>query len=197
MLARLALLPVTVVIVGFMTTRPPVATPVSMPAVVVNRAPFPEKGDLYVFLDAMAFRESNNNPSVVNRYGDMGKYQFGDNTLQGLGEQFQVTRDEFLGNTQLQDSAMVEYLRQNRDALQDIIVQYDGKWYRGMYITESGILAGAHLVGPQGVKAFFNPHFWLTLDDGTRKRPRIADGNGTSVQTYIREFSGYTLTQLN
>ncbi len=122
----------------------------------------------------------------------MGKYQFGDRTLWSLGAHFKVTRDEFLGDIALQDSAMVAYLRQNRERLSDIIIQYDGQWYEGIYITESGILAGAHLVGPGGVLAYFDSTYTVAMN-GRNIRPRVADGNGTHVKEYIEEFSGYSL----
>ena len=35
------------------------------------------------FLDAIGFRESGNRYDIVNRYGYMGKYQFGKRTLKG------------------------------------------------------------------------------------------------------------------
>ena len=152
--------------------------------------PILDKGDLYVFMGAIAERESNNTPDVVNRYGYMGKYQFGPRTLWSLGTQFEVTKEEFLGNVALQDSAMVQYLRDNRTMIQDIIVRYNGVWYNGIYITESGLLAGAHLVGSHGLRAWFDESFLLG------NRPRIIDGNGTHVGEYIRRFSGYSLDGL-
>jgi len=162
---------------------------VSQPAVPVIQ------GDLYVFLGAVAQRESNNMQHVVNRIGMLGKYQFSPKTLWSLGARFKVTRAEFLGNSALQDSAMIQYLRDNRTILRDIIVEYEGEWYEGIYITESGLLAGAHLVGPHGLRAFFDPNY--TVRRGSRTiRPRTKDGNGTNVSEYIEEFSGYDLDAL-
>lgn len=154
-----------------------------------------DRGDLYVFMGAMAERESNNTPTVVNRYGYLGKYQFSPKTLWALGRQFRVTRDQFLGTEALQDSAMVEYLKDNRTTIQDLIVRFDGRWYRGLYITESGLLAGAHLVGPHGLRAFLDPTYDITRN-GVRYRPRIIDGNGVHVGVYIEQFSRYALDNL-
>ena len=87
---------------------------VRLDSIIVSDPQMLDRGNLYVFMDSMAMRESNNTPHAVNRYGYMGKYQFGPKTLWSLGGRFQVTKDEFLGNVALQDSAMKEYLKDNR-----------------------------------------------------------------------------------
>ncbi len=162
---------------------------VAEPPTMLNR------GNLFVFMSAMAMRESNNTPNVVNRYGYMGKYQFSPKTLWALGRSFKVSKDEFLGNVALQDSAMVEYLRDNRNAIADLVIQYDGKWYNGIFITESGLLAGSHLVGPHGLRAYFDSSYTVNRN-GRYVYPRTSDGNGTTVEEYINQFSGYSLTAL-
>ena len=48
-------------------------------------------------------------------------------------------------------------------------------------ITESGILAAAHLAGPGNVKKFF------------KKGVEFKDGNGTKMTSYLTQFSGYEL----
>lgn len=154
-----------------------------------------DRGDLYVFMGAMAERESNNTPTVVNRYGYLGKYQFSPKTLWALGRRFRVTKQQFLGTEALQDSAMVQYLQDNRTIIQDLIVRFDGRWFRGLYITESGLLAGAHLVGPQGLRAFLDPTYEITRN-GMKYRPRFTDGNGVHVGVYIEQFSRYALDNL-
>lgn len=177
------------------TTPEEVNTITVLDSVIITRPP-DLAGDLYVFMGVMAERESNNTPTVVNRYGYLGKYQFSPKTLWALGRRFKVSRDEFLGTEALQDSAMVVYLQDNRLTIQDLIVRFDGKWYRGIYITESGLLAGAHLVGPSGLRAWLDPTFTITRN-GRTIRPRTYDGNGTRVQEYIAMFSGYDLDNLN
>lgn len=177
------------------TTPEEVNTITILDSVIIIKPP-EDRGDLYVFMGVMAERESNNTPTVVNRYGYLGKYQFSPKTLWALGRRFKVTRDEFLGTEALQDSAMVVYLQDNRLTIQDLIVRFDGKWYRGIYITESGLLAGAHLVGPSGLRAWLDPTFTITKN-GRKIRPRTYDGNGTRVQEYIAMFSGYDLDNLD
>lgn len=177
------------------TTPEEVNTITVLDSVIVTRS-LEDRGDLYVFMGVMAERESNNTPTIVNRYGYLGKYQFSPKTLWALGRRFKVTREEFLGTEALQDSAMVVYLQDNRLTIQDLIVRFDGKWYQGIYITESGLLAGAHLVGPSGLRAWLDPTFTITRR-GRQIRPRTHDGNGTRVQEYIAMFSGYDLDNLN
>ena len=168
---------------------------VRLDSIVVSAPSMLDRGNLYVFMDSMAMRESNNTPTVVNRYGYMGKYQFGPKTLWALGGRFQVTKDEFLGNVALQDSAMMEYLKDNRMTIRDLVIQYNGRWYNGIYITESGLLAGAHLVGPHGLRVYFDPSYRIRRN-GREVRPRTFDGNGVGVKEYINQFSGFNLAAL-
>ena len=134
------------------------------------------------FLNAIGFRESSNRYDIVNRWGYMGKYQFGRSTLKGLG--FTVTRKEFLSNPQLQEEAMMALLLHNKEKLQKYIDVFDGQTINGMLITESGILAAAHLGGQGSVKRYF------------KNGKVFRDGNGTKITSYMKKFSGYDI-QLN
>ena len=86
----------------------------------------PEKPSYYIFLgksflgfkEAIGFKESRGDYSIVNIYGYLGKYQFGRSTLKGLG--FKVTKEEFLNNPQLQEEAMMALLLHNKEKLQKI-----------------------------------------------------------------------------
>lgn len=131
------------------------------------------------FLDAIGFRESGNRYHITNKWGYMGKYQFGRSTLKGLG--FKVTKQEFLNNPQLQEEAMMALLLHNKEKLQKYIDVFDGQTVNGMLITESGILAAAHLGGPGNVKRYF------------KKGKQFKDGNGTKLTSYLTKFSGYKL----
>ena len=109
----------------------------------------------------------------------MGRYQFGKSTLKGLG--FEVSKNEFLSNPQLQDSAMMALLNHNKEKLQKYIDLFDGETIDGMYISESGILAAAHLGGQGSVKRYF------------RNGKVFRDGNGTKITSYMNKFSGYDI----
>jgi len=131
------------------------------------------------FLEAIGHRESGNRYNIVNKYGYMGKYQFGKSTLKGLG--FKVTQDEFLNSPYIQEKAMQALLEHNHKKLQKQIEKYCGQTINGVYITESGVLAAAHLAGQGNVKKFF------------RKGYEFKDGFGTKMTTYMEQFSGYHL----
>lgn len=138
--------------------------------------------ELDLFLSHIGFFESNNDYTKVNSLGFLGKYQFGKSTLRGLG--FNISKYEFLNSPMIQDSAMMRLLSYNKKILQSYIDYWDGKTIKGMLITESGILAAAHLAGPSGVKRYFK----------YGKNP--SDAYGTTLTKYLHKFSGYEL-QLN
>ena len=109
--------------------------------------------ELNRFLNDIGFRESGNRYDITNKWGYMGKYQFGKSTLKGLG--FKVSKNEFLNNPKLQEEAMMALLLHNKEKLQKYIDVFDGQTVNGMYISESGILAAAHLGGQGSVKRYF------------------------------------------
>lgn len=137
------------------------------------------ENELDRFLTDIGFKESGNRYDITNRLGYMGKYQFGKKTLRGLG--FDVTKKEFLNNPELQEEAMFQLLLHNKEKLQDYIDIYDGRTINGIYITESGILAAAHLGGQSSVKRYF--------ENGKV----FKDANGTKITSYLAQFSGYDI----
>ena len=132
------------------------------------------------FLDAIGFRESSGNYKAVNRFGYLGKYQFGRATLNAIGFK-NVSNREFLANPSIQEKAMLTLLKRNKHTLHREIRKYVGKTIHGVYITESGILAAAHLGGAGNVKKFF------------RNGKNFADGNGTKITSYMKRFANYNL----
>ena len=131
------------------------------------------------FLNAIGFKESGNKYNIVNRFGYMGRYQFGKRTLRGLG--FKLSREEFLNSPEIQELAMYKLLQTNKKYLQKYIDEYDGEIVHGVLVTESGLLAAAHLGGAGSVKKWFR----------TGKVRR--DGNGVKITNYMEKFSGYKL----
>jgi len=131
------------------------------------------------YLDAIGFRESGNRYNITNTLGYMGKYQFGKATLKGLG--YNVSRKEFLNNPDLQEEAMLSLLNHNKKKLQTYIDIYDGKTINGIYITESGILAAAHLGGQGSVRRYF------------KNGKVFKDAYGTKITSYMNQFSGYDI----
>ena len=132
------------------------------------------------FLHEIGLRESSNNYHAVNQFGYLGKYQFGRKTLDALGYS-NVTNRQFLENESLQEEAMYALLTHNRKVLRRQISKYVGTTVAGVYVTESGLLAAAHLAGPGNVRKFL------------RKGYEFKDGNGTKMTSYMTKFSNYRL----
>lgn len=132
------------------------------------------------FLNDIGLRESSNRYKVVNQYGYLGKYQFSRKTLNDIGFKH-VSNREFLSSPQIQEEAMRTLLEQNRFNLRHQIKRYDGKIVKGVLVTESGILAAAHLAGVGNVKEWF------------KNGKEFKDGNGTKLTTYLKTFAGYKI----
>lgn len=136
------------------------------------------------FLKKMALLESTNVDTIVSNLGYLGKYQFSPRTIKGLG--FNVTKEAFLHDADLQDSVAVANMHYNAKVLRKYIKEYEGQTIDSIYITKSGLLAGACLVGSGGVISF------LTNDN---KYPTI-DANGVSIKKYLRLFNTYRLQEI-
>ena len=132
------------------------------------------------FLDAVGHRESTNNYKAVNQFGYLGKYQFGRKTLNAIGLD-DISNREFLANPNIQEEAMLTLLKKNKHTLRREIRKYVGDTINGIYITESGILAAAHLAGAGNVKKFF------------RKGYEFKDGNCNKMTSYLILFADYDL----
>tara|TARA_B100001564_G_scaffold269275_1_gene230883 strand:+ start:718 stop:1302 length:585 start_codon:yes stop_codon:yes gene_type:complete len=133
----------------------------------------------YSFLDALGHQESRNRYDIVNRFGYMGRYQFGKSTLKTV--KIKVSQEEFLNSPKIQEEAMRRLLIYNKKKLQKYIDKYNGKVVHGILVTESGILAAAHLGGAGSVKKWFRT-------GKVRK-----DGNGVKITSYMTRFGGYNL----
>ncbi len=130
------------------------------------------------FKQALAFKESQGSYKKVNSLGYLGKYQFGKGTLQTIG-----VRDSlrFMNSPRLQEKSFEALLAINKHELRNEIQKYVGKEIRGVVVTESGILAAAHLGGAGSVKKFLK-------SNGKRG---IKDAYGTSILSYMDKFGGY------
>ena len=133
------------------------------------------------FKEAVAHKESQGKYGKINTLGYMGKYQFGLETLKSIGINDSIG---FMNSPKLQEKAFVALLSKNKYELREYINYFDGKVVDGVKITESGILAAAHLGGSGSVKRFLN-------SNGERK---CKDDYGTSVKTYLKDFGGFETT---
>ena len=153
---------------------------VMVPKIKVSKVEIPLIKTYNLFLQDIGFRESTNDYKAVNQFGYLGKYQFGRKTLNAIGFK-DVTNREFLANPSIQEEAMLVLLKRNKRTLRREIKKYVGKTINGVYITESGLLAAAHLAGAGNVRRFF------------RKGYEFRDGNGTKMTSYMVKFADYNL----
>jgi hypothetical protein len=161
------------------TTPETVYTVLNQDQSLQNDYEIPFTGKSFVaFKQALAFKESQGRYDLVNPFGYAGKYQFGGAALKSVGI---TDRREFLSNPILQEKAFEALLAINKHNLQDEIKKYSGKVISGIEITESGILASAHLLGASSVKRFLR----------NNGRVRITDGFGTTMRSYMKKFAGY------
>jgi len=149
------------------------------------------------FLRAIGHAESGNNYACANQHGYIGKYQFGLSALVETGvcenyDEAKIFRDEFLNAPDSirivkwsgfeQERAMLKLMSINKKDLRRYIKEFKGKIVNGIYITESGILAAAHLGGSGSVKKYFD------------NQDNFSDGNGTSIEAYLKRFCGYKIS---
>lgn len=135
------------------------------------------------FKEAIAFKESGGDYFRVSSLGYLGKYQFGKQTLKSIG----ISNTQlFLKTPELQEKAFLAYMKRNKWILRKDIKQFVGENIDNVKVTESGILAAAHLAGAGSVKKFLRSY-------GTNN---FKDALGTSVKYYMKKFSGYNTSNI-
>ncbi|WP_139959531.1 peptidoglycan-binding protein LysM [Flavicella sediminum] len=150
---------------------------------ITNFAPPYAKHEFDDFKEALAFKESQGNYLVVNKLGYLGKYQFGRTTL----ERFKIyDTNEFLKDPELQEKAFLALCAVNKWILRKDIRRSVGKKINGILITESGILAAAHLAGAGNVKKFLR----------SQGQNGFADAFGTTVASYLELFAAYDTSDI-
>lgn len=150
----------------------------------ISNIEIPYVGKTFVgFKQKLAFKESGGVLDRVNPFGYMGKYQFGRSTLRTVGVyDFQ----EFLKNGVWQDKAFSALLAKNKWELRREIPKYCGRVINGVKITESGLLAAAHLGGAGSVRKYLR----------SNGRNGFKDGFGTSLKSYMKKFGGYDVSHI-
>ena len=146
----------------------------------------PEEPSYYIFLgksylgfkEAIGFKESRGDYSIINIYGYLGKYQFGKGTLKLIGIK---DAKGFINNSFLQEQAFSANTSRNKWILRRDIKRFQGTYIGGIKITESGMLAAAHLAGPGNVKKYLRSGGTIEFNDAF----------GTSIKYYLKKFSGY------
>jgi len=135
------------------------------------------------FKEAVGFKESQGRYSVVNTFGYMGKYQFGRGTLKLIGVYNTRT---FMDDPNIQEKAFEANLSRNKWVLRRDIKRFTGRVIGGVKVTESGILAAAHLGGPGNVKKFLRS-YGATV---------FSDAYGSSVRYYMKKFAGFDTSSI-
>jgi hypothetical protein len=146
----------------------------------------PERVDIQfrLFIEHLGLIESSNQWKVINSIGCMGKYQFTATTLELLGyhgitpERFRADPSVF--PEQMQERALKDLIAHNLHYLSKF-TQYIGHVVNGVQITRAGLIAASHLGGVGGVQRFLTSNHNAT------------DMNGSSIQTYLKEFQGYSV----
>lgn len=154
----------------------------------------------HAFFLALAQRESANNPKRINKFGYIGKYQFGEEALVALGYYKKdgsrrndwrgkwtgkdgiYSKKDFLNSPSVQDIAAKELANLNWQTAKinklDLSI---GETVNGVTITKAGIIASMHLKGGKSVINFVN------------NGKNSYDGFGTGVEDYMEQFSCYTI----
>ncbi|MEM9076556.1 MAG: hypothetical protein AAGC43_05920 [Bacteroidota bacterium] len=135
------------------------------------------------FKEALAFKESQGRYQVINTLGYLGKYQFGRSTLKLIGV---YDTDDFLNNASLQEKVFEVNVARNKWILRRDIKRFNGKRIRGIEITESGIIAAAHLAGAGNVKKYLRSY----------GKNDVADAYGTTISYYMKRFGGYDVSEI-
>lgn len=171
-----------------------------LPAEVASLQPVDVRANLFKTVEVDAFNleefkyklagfesgHSKREYQLVNKFGYMGKYQFGKSTLRGLEKRGLLKkgsskRKVFLGSPVLQEEAMDALLALNyQRMIQWGLTDYIGTKINGFTITKEGMLAGAHLGGAGSVRKF--------LETGGKHNPK--DKFNTSIEKYMRAFQG-------
>ncbi|RUM61237.1 MAG: hypothetical protein DSY66_02675 [Persephonella sp.] len=164
------------------------------------------KGSYTDFLRALGYRESGGRYNIENSYGYLGKYQMGEMALidagyykgdstprkndwigEWTGKDGVWSKEDFLNNPQAQENAIREFHRKIWKYIKALdLDRYVGKTIAGIYITESGLVGGAHLVGVRSLAKF--------LKSNGSEIPR--DGFGTPITEYISKFNGYDISEI-
>lgn len=131
----------------------------------------------------LGFKESSGNYRAVNRLGYLGKYQFGRSTLNWIGI---YNTSRFLNSPLLQEKAFEALISKNKWVLRDYIDEFNGQTINGVKITESGLLAAAHLGGAGNVKKFLD-------SDGETV---FKDANHIPITRYMKRFIDYDVSEI-
>jgi hypothetical protein len=177
-------------------------------------------GDIDSFLkDLFKSEGGGKNIDVENKFGYIGKYQFGEDALKDIGyyagdtsknraqlpngkSQFKydwlgdwtgkngaISKDAFLKSEATQDAAARDWVKYLCKTMKHFkLDKYIGETFAGVEVTESGIIAAAHLKGFGSAK-----HSGVIQFLRSGGEIDAQDGFGTSISKYMAKFKGYEL----
>ncbi len=152
---------------------------------IKHTVPFIKK-DFIGFKEFLGFFESGSDYKKINRLGYLGKYQFGKSTLKVL--KIDYLKNDFINEPATQEKAFLMNVMRNKWILRREISRFNGLIINDMFITESGIIAAAHLSGPGNVKNFLRSYCDSKLD--------LKDANGTKISDYLKTFKNYNISEI-
>ena len=135
------------------------------------------------FKEALAFKESQGNYRVINTLGYLGKYQFGSSTLRLMGVS---NTNYFLNDPILQEKIFELNVSRNKWILRRDIKLFVGKRINGVVISESGIVAAAHLAGAGNVKKYLRSYGQIDF----------SDAYGSTIRYYMKRFGDYNISTI-
>ena len=164
------------------------------------------KKNLEAFYSDLGARESGGNYNIINKWGYVGKYQMGEAALVDAGYYKKNNKiynndwsgtftgkdgvyslNDFRTNKQAQENAQKIYKTKQWGYLKASGAdKYLGQKINNIPITQSGLLAAAHLKGTASVMKY--------LKSGGKENPK--DGLGTGVEEYLKRFSGYDVSSI-
>lgn len=156
------------------------------------------------FLNDLGACESGGNYKALNKYGYAGKYQMGEAALIDAGYYKKnsciynndwsgsfIGRDgvnslqDFLNSPMAQENAQIVFKKKQWGYLKAVGAnQYSGQIINGYKITDSGLLAGAHLKGAGSVIEYLK----------SCGKCIGKDAFGTSLESYMKKFAGYDVS---
>lgn len=131
----------------------------------------------------LGLSESSGNYRAVNRLGYLGKYQFGRSTLRWVGI---YNTSKFLNSPLLQEKAFKALISKNKWVLRDYIDEFNGQTISGVKISESGLLAAAHLGGAGNVMKFLDSNGAIVFEDA----------NNVPITKYMMRFVDYDISRI-
>lgn len=167
------------------------------------------------FIYALARRESSadlnqndlaNREAIhkINKRGYIGLFQYGKKALIDIG--YNTEEGSWTGKNGAVSEEAFRSSREIQIAAINLTIdlwckrlrvwgfnEYYGKIVKGIEITESGCIAGCHLVGSGGLASFLDMPGNYKIDKKTGKRHSEFDGNKTHISEYLDLFAGYDL----